>query len=132
MGSAPRSSQPVRSVRDLRAWQEAMQLVVALQPVCVALERAHRTGLAEQLRRAATSVHANIAEGWGRPTPPDRQRFYAMAWASLLETESLLAEVALTSSSASTVGACTTHARHAGRLLAALRRAARTSRTLPR
>lgn len=127
MRSASRLSQPVRSFRDLRAWQEAMQLTVALQPVCVALDRARRADLAGQLRRAATSVHANIAEGWGRRTPPDRQRFYAIAWSSLLETESLLAETALTHPAlAPTVQRCATHARHTGRLLAALRRVART------
>ncbi|MGZ8377411.1 MAG: four helix bundle protein [Gemmatirosa sp.] len=124
MWSASRRSQPVRSFRDLRVWQEAMQLSAAVHLVGMDLMRLQRCAMADQLTRAATSVHANVAEGWGRHTPRDRQRFYTIAWASLLEVESLLAEVARSHPLLdSTLAICATHTRHVGRLLAALRRA---------
>jgi four helix bundle protein len=43
--------------------------------------------LGAQLRRAADSVGANIAEAAGREHPPDRRRFLVIARSSLLETE---------------------------------------------
>jgi four helix bundle protein len=51
--------------RGLRVWQEAMKLAVAARALCDALQGSGRAPLADQLTRAATSVHLNIAEGWG-------------------------------------------------------------------
>jgi four helix bundle protein len=78
--------------RHLRVRQEAIQLAAATRPLCAALERSCRRHLAEQLARAATSVHYNITEGNGRGRPRDRVRVRTIAWGSLLEVESLLTE----------------------------------------
>ena len=51
------------SFRDLIAWQKAMDLVETCYEVASALPRSETFGLAAQLRRAAVSVPANIAEG---------------------------------------------------------------------
>lgn len=110
--------------RHLRVWQEAMQLT-ALRPVCTALEGARRWPLADQLARAATSVHANIAEGNGRSTRKDRVRVFTIAWSSLLEVEALLDEAGLEPAVVPLLTPCTTHVRRTARLLAALRRALR-------
>ena len=44
-------------------------------------------GLITQIRRAALSVHLNIAEGCSRRSTPDRKRFYIIAWSSLIEVD---------------------------------------------
>jgi four helix bundle protein len=49
-----------------------------------------RRELRSQLERAAMSVPLNIAEGSGKPSPPDRARYYAIARGSALECGALL------------------------------------------
>ena len=110
------------SFRELRVWQEAFALTVAVRPVCDALQRSRRWHLADQLARAATSVHANIAEGDGRSTPRDRARLFLIARGSLLETESLLTEADIDPIIAPLTAPCFTRTRHTARLLAALLR----------
>jgi four helix bundle protein len=87
------------------------------------MPRGTRGNLADQLRRAAGSVHANLAEGEGRTTPADRAAFFRIAWASLRELE---AHCALAQSlgllTPSDVPALRTTCRHVGRLLHALLR----------
>ena len=43
-----------------------------------------------QITRAATSIPANVAEGWTRESAKDKAHFMAIAHASLAETETLL------------------------------------------
>jgi four helix bundle protein len=50
----------------------------------------HRRELRSQLERAAMSVPLNIAEGTGKPSLPDRAKFYAIARGSALECGALL------------------------------------------
>ena len=56
----------VRSHRDLVAWQKAMDLVVAVYDNSKMFPGEELYGLINQMRRAAVSVPANIAEGQGR------------------------------------------------------------------
>lgn len=78
----------IRDYRDLIAWQRAINLAVRIDGICDRLPRKH-WDLAAQMRRAANSVHANIAEGNGRATFSDL-RHLAMSNASLNELESNL------------------------------------------
>jgi four helix bundle protein len=110
------------SFKRLRVWQEAFKLAAAVRPVCDTLRRAHRRHLADQLARATTSVHANIAEASGRRTAPDRARVLLIARGSLLEAESLLAEAALYRAARPQTAPCVTHVHHTRLLLAALLR----------
>jgi four helix bundle protein len=115
-----------RRFQDLRVWQEALQLAACVDMVVTPLALGLRAGIADQLRRAATSVHANIAEGFGRRTARDRAHFYTIAWASLLEVEALLAELEATNPTRIVaVQSCATRARHVARLLTAFRRCVR-------
>ena len=119
----PRRPQPARSFRDLRVWQEALKLAVNVDRVVTPLDHGPRAKLADQLRRAANSVHGNIAEGWGRRTPDDRKRSYTYAWSSLQEVEAHLIELELTGRVAvGGVKGCSLQACHVGRLLTAFRR----------
>jgi four helix bundle protein len=56
----------VRDFRDLRVWQQSMDLVVEIYEIARLLPPDERFELCKQLRRAAVSVPANIAEGNGR------------------------------------------------------------------
>jgi four helix bundle protein len=61
-----KDSEPIKSHRDLIAWQKAMELVVAVYEASRSFPREETYGLTSQMRRAAVSVPANIAEGQGR------------------------------------------------------------------
>jgi four helix bundle protein len=56
----------VESFRDLVAWQKAMDRAIACYQISRSFPREEQFGLTSQLRRAAVSVPANIAEGKGR------------------------------------------------------------------
>lgn len=49
-----------------------------------------RFGLIQQIRRAATSVSLNIAEGCSRRSSPDRKRFFEISRSSVVEIDSIL------------------------------------------
>ena len=53
----------VRYFRDLEAWQPAMDLAVSAHSLAGQLPPTHRFELASQMRRSATSIPSNIAEG---------------------------------------------------------------------
>jgi four helix bundle protein len=121
MTMSDRRTDHALSFRDLRVWQEAQTLAQAARPVCETLSRMPYGDLADQLARAVTSVHTNVAEGWGRSGRKDRLRFFDIAWSSLQEVDSLLEEAARSGQvprrSAEVVRR---HASNTGRLLAAL------------
>jgi four helix bundle protein len=117
---------PIRRLQDLRVWHEAIALAVDVDALVAPFERGVRAGLADQLHRAATSIHSGIAEGFGRRTLRDRAYYYTVAWSSLLEVESHLTELLATKrTNPAPVRACLTRARHVARLLAAFRRSDR-------
>ena len=78
------------SYRELRVWQRAMELVVAIYHQTQKFPREEMYGLTAQMRRAAVSVPSNIAEGKGRSTDRDRSLFFCHARGSLLELETQL------------------------------------------
>ena len=81
------SRDPINDYRDLVAWQRAIDLAVLVDAICDRLPRKH-WDLAQQMRRAANSVHSNIAEGNGRASVRDYLRHLSMSSASLNELES--------------------------------------------
>jgi four helix bundle protein len=88
------SDQQVWSHRDLIAWQKAMDVVVAVYQVSKKFPKDELYGLTSQLRRAAVSVPANIAEGQGRRSKAEYCQFLGHARGSLLEVDTHL-EIAL-------------------------------------
>jgi len=80
----------VRSHRDLKVWQIALDMTETLYRTTVNWLKAEQYGLVSQVRRAAVSVPANIAEGAGRRTPGEFMHFIDIARGSLAELETLL------------------------------------------
>src|SRR5215472_14929938 len=75
------------SFRDLRVWQQAIDLALETYQGTAAFPRHEVYGLAQQMRRAAVSIPSNIAEGKGRCSDKDFRRFLFQARGSLLELE---------------------------------------------
>jgi four helix bundle protein len=82
----PSDTPPIRSYRDLRVWQQAIELVEATYRATEGFPSGERYGLVTQLRRAAVSVASNIAEGHARSLG-DYLRHLVMSGGSLTEIE---------------------------------------------
>jgi len=78
---------PVSSYEDLAVWQRGMELVVRIYEIARRLPTTERYGLAAQMRRAAVSIPANVAEAHGRRHIGDKLRFLSIANGSLKELE---------------------------------------------
>jgi four helix bundle protein len=75
------------SYRDLRVWQQSMDLAEEIYRLTERFPKHELYGLTSQLRRASVSVASNIAEGKGRQTDKDFVNFLYHARGSLLEVE---------------------------------------------
>lgn len=73
------------SFRDLKVWAKAHQLVLLVYEATKSFPKDELYGLTSQMRRAAVSVPANIAEGYKRKGQKEKVRFYNIAQASLEE-----------------------------------------------
>jgi four helix bundle protein len=74
-----------RSFRDLMVWQKAHEFVLAVYRFTESLPEQEKYGLTHQMRRAAVSVPANIAEGFGKRSQAEKARFLNIAEGSLEE-----------------------------------------------
>jgi four helix bundle protein len=75
------------SHRDLRVWQIAMDIATMSYGLAKRLPREEYFGLTSQIRRAAASVPANIAEGYGRYSKNETIRYLNIANGSLVELD---------------------------------------------
>lgn len=80
----------IRSYRDLHVWQKGIDLVAESYRLARQLPKDERFALSAQLRRAAVSVPANIAEGCGLSSRRSYVHHLRIARGSLLEVETLL------------------------------------------
>jgi four helix bundle protein len=76
----PRSS--AKSFQEVIAWQKAHGLVLSVYALTARFPSHETFGLRAQVRRAAVSVPANIAEGFKRKGSGDKSRFFNIAAAS--------------------------------------------------
>jgi len=81
----PQSRPAARSFRDLLVWHKAHEFVLRVYPYTAAFPKHETYGLAQQLRRAAVSIPANIAEGFRRRGRADKVRYMNIAGGSLEE-----------------------------------------------
>jgi four helix bundle protein len=85
-----RADRPIRSYRDLQVWRRATDLVVEIYMVSSRFPSTERFGLTAQIRRAAVSVAASIAEGHERGGRAEFVQFVSMSRGSLAELETEL------------------------------------------
>ena len=80
----------IESYRDLRVWREAMDLAEAAYLLSASFPRSEAFAMTPQLRRAAISVPANVAEGYGRDRTGAYVQFLKVSQGSLKELETHL------------------------------------------
>ena len=76
---------PAKQFRELIVWQKAHELVLSVYRHSESYPKSELYGLTSQLRRAAVSVPANIAEGFKKKTRPDKAKYLNIAQGSLEE-----------------------------------------------
>ena len=74
-----------KDFQDLPVWQKAHQFVLSVYNYSDYFPQKEIYGLTSQLRRAAMAIPANIAEGFGNKSEPDKARLMNMAQDSLEE-----------------------------------------------
>ena len=77
----------IQSYRDLLVWQKGMALAQTCYEITKVFPKEERYGMISQIRRAAASVPANIAEGYGRENRGEYIQFLRIAQGSLKELE---------------------------------------------
>jgi four helix bundle protein len=80
----------MRDFRELKVWQVGHALALDIYKATSGFPRTEVYGLTAQLRRAAVSVGANIAEGSGRHSDAGMRQFLVIAHASVAEMQYLL------------------------------------------
>ena len=80
----------MRDFRKIKAWMLADDLAVAAYEVSKCFPREEIYGITSQIRRAASSVAANIVEGASRESAKDYAHFLQIARGSLAETQYFL------------------------------------------
>ena len=79
-----------QSFEELDVWQKAQDLAVEVYKTTKIFPSDELYGITSQLRRASSSISANIAEGFGRSGRKDKAHFMTIAYGSLLETKNFL------------------------------------------
>ena len=84
----------MRPHQRLEVWIKALEFVIEIYRRTEGFPKEERYGLTSQIRRAAVSIPANVAEGAGRQSKKDFARFLSNAQgsASELETELTIAQ----------------------------------------
>jgi four helix bundle protein len=77
----------LKSYKELKVWQKAYQLCIAIYKITKGFPKEERYGLTSQIRRAAVSVPSNIAEGYGRKTTQEYIQSLYIAYGSHCELE---------------------------------------------
>ena len=75
----------VKCFTDMEVWKKAHGMVISIYRLTRKFPSAEKFGLISQMRRAAISVPANIAEGFFRRSKRDKANFYIIAQGSLQE-----------------------------------------------
>ena len=80
----------MRNFKELKVWQKSHKLTLAIYKVTAIFPKEEVYGLTSQIRRACSSISANIAEGCGRGGEAEFAQFLQIAMGSASELESHL------------------------------------------
>jgi len=84
------SNGAIRHFYNLEVWKDAHALSIKIYKITEAFPGKEVYGITDQIRRAATSVSANIAEGFGRFHFKEKIKFYYNARGSLSEVQNFI------------------------------------------
>lgn len=87
---ATKASHKIKTFKDLRVWQSARELCLAVYRITSDFPKDEKFGITSQIRRSAVSVPSNLAEGFGRQTAREKHQFYHHSLGSLFELETQL------------------------------------------
>ncbi|PIU01681.1 four helix bundle protein [bacterium (Candidatus Torokbacteria) CG09_land_8_20_14_0_10_42_11] len=80
----------IKNLYDLDAWKKSYVLVLEIYKITKGFPEVEKFGISSQLRRVASSVVANIAEGFARYHFRDKVKFYYQARGSVAEVQTFL------------------------------------------
>ena len=84
------TGEKITKFTDLYAWQEGHKLVLMVYKSTENFPDKERFGIIDQMRRAVVSITSNVAEGFSRRSSKEKNRFYQVAQASLVELQNQL------------------------------------------
>jgi four helix bundle protein len=90
IGDPTLAQSSIASYRDLRVWKMAIELAVDCYRSTQRFPQSEVYGLTSQIRRSATSIAANIAEGYGRDSRGGYLQFLRISQGSLKDLETHL------------------------------------------
>lgn len=79
-----------KTFRQLIVWREAHQLTIAIYRITYTFPKDEKFGIVSQLRRASSSIGAQIAEGSQMPSQAHRKLYYDRSYASAAEVDNFL------------------------------------------
>jgi len=77
----------MKNFKELQVWKKAHQLTLQLYKTTVTFPKDEKYGLTSQIKRSASSIAANIAEGCGRSGDAEFARYLQIAMGSASELE---------------------------------------------
>lgn len=80
----------IETFTDLNVWREGHKLVIMVYRITKGFPREEMYSLVDQMRRAAASITANIAEGFGRHGYKEKVQFYYLSKGSLSELKNFI------------------------------------------
>ena len=80
----------ISNFEDMKVWQVSQDFAVEVYQATKSFPSSEQFGMTSQVRRAVSSISANIAEGFGRFSVKEKLHFYTIAYGSLLETKNFL------------------------------------------
>lgn len=80
----------IETFTDLNVWREGHKLVIMIYAVTKGFPKEEVYSLIDQMRRAAASITANIAEGFGRQGYKEKVQFYYLSKGSLAELKNFI------------------------------------------
>jgi four helix bundle protein len=75
----------IQDFNELEVWKKANSFAIRIYTITKGFPKDERFGLTDQIRRAASSIGANIAEGFGRYHSNDKIRFFYISRGSISE-----------------------------------------------
>jgi four helix bundle protein len=80
----------IETFTDLNVWKEGHKFVIMIYEITKLFPKEETYSLIDQMKRASSSITANIAEGFGRQTYKEKVQFYYLAKGSLSELKNFI------------------------------------------